>query len=208
MTWADFYLVCFAIGFSFSLFSFLLGGLHWHLPHGGHGGHAGHVSTQAPVQGAGGRGGHVSFINPATLAAFLAWFGGTGYLLTRFSALWFLIALLLATIVGLLGACIVFVFLSKVLTSADENLDSADFEMTGVWGKICSSIREGGTGELIYSQAGTRRTCGARSETGVAIPKGSEVVVTRYEKGIAYVRLWNELAGEEAPTTESEKSSA
>jgi membrane protein implicated in regulation of membrane protease activity len=208
MTWADFYLLCFAMGFTFSLFSFLWGGLHWHLPHGGHGGHAGHVSSQAPIQGAGGRGGHVSFINPATLAAFLAWFGGAGYLLTRFSALWFLIALLLATIAGFLGACIVFVFLSKVLTSADENLDSADFEMTGVLGKICSSIREGGTGELIYSQAGTRRTCGARSETGVAIPKGSEVVVTGYEKGIAYVRLWNELAGEEAPTTGSEKSSA
>jgi hypothetical protein len=212
MTWADFYLVCFAIGFTFSLFSFLLGGLHWHLPHGlGHGGHAGQVSPPAPIQGAGAagaRGGHVSFINPATLAAFLAWFGGTGYLLTRFSALWFLIALLLATVAGLVGAGIVFVFLSKVLTSADENLDSADFEMTGVLGKICSSIREGGTGELIYSQAGTRRTCGARSETGAAIPKGSEVVVTRYEKGIAYVRLWQELAGEEAPTTESEKSSS
>jgi membrane protein implicated in regulation of membrane protease activity len=209
MTWADFYLVCFAIGFTFSLFSFLLGGLHWHLPHGlGHGGHAGPVSPPAAIKAAAARGGHVCFLSPATLAAFLAWFGGTGYLLTRFSALWFLIALLLATLAGLVGACIVFVFLSKVLTSADENLDATDFEMTGVWGKICSSIREGGTGELIYSQAGTRRTCGARSETGAVIPKGSEVVVTRYEKGIAYVRLWNELAGEETPTTEREKSSS
>jgi hypothetical protein len=25
-----------------------------------------------------------------------------------------------------------------------------------------------------------------------------EVVVTRYEKGIAYVRLWTEMSGEEA----------
>ena len=49
---------------------------------------------------------------------------------------------------------------------------------------------------MIYSQMGTRRVCGARSENGVAVPKGTEVVVTRYEKGIAYVRLWAEMSGE------------
>jgi hypothetical protein len=26
-----------------------------------------------------------------------------------------------------------------------------------------------------------------------------EVVVTRYDKGIAYVRLWTEMSGEEVP---------
>jgi hypothetical protein len=65
-----------------------------------------------------------------------------------------------------------------------------------VLGKLAVPIREGGTGELIYSQMGTRRVCGARSETGTAILKGTEVVVTRYEKGIAYVRLWSELSGD------------
>jgi hypothetical protein len=29
------------------------------------------------------------------------------------------------------------------------------------------------------------------------VEKGTEVVVTRYEKGIAYVRLWTEMAGEQ-----------
>ncbi len=32
MTWADFYLICFAVGFTFSLLSFPLGGLRWHYP--------------------------------------------------------------------------------------------------------------------------------------------------------------------------------
>jgi hypothetical protein len=81
--------------------------------------------------------------------------------------------------------------------SSEENLDPADFDMVGVLGKLCVSIREGGTGELIYSQAGTRRVCGARSEAGAAIAQGTEVIVTRYEKGIAYVRLWSEMSGEE-----------
>ena len=98
---------------------------------------------------------------------------------------------------GLVGGAIIFLFLSKVLISGEECLDPADFEMVGVLGKLSVPIREGGTGELIYSQAGTRRVCGARSENGNIIAKGTEVVVTRYDKGIAYVRLWSEMSGDQ-----------
>jgi len=141
---------------------------------------------------------HVSPFNFVTLTAFLAWFGGIGYLLTRFSSMWFAMGLAIALLSGIGGASIIYLFLSRVLMSKEENMDPADFDMVGVLGKLCVSIREGGTGELIYSQMGTRRVCGARSEDGAAIAKGTEVVVTRYEKGIAYVRLWSELSGEES----------
>ena len=142
------------------------------------------------------RGVSVSPFNPPSIAAFLAWFGGTGYLLTRFSLLWVGFALSLSVIAGLIGGAIIFLFLSRVLISEEDYLDPADFEMVGVLGKLSMPIREGGTGELIYSQMGTRRVCGARSDDGSMIAKGTEVVVTRYEKGIAYVRLWSEMSGE------------
>ena len=90
----------------------------------------------------------------------------------------------------------VFLFLTRVLMSREETMDPADYEMVGVLGRLSNPIREGGTGEIIYSQAGTRRTCGARSENGGALEKGAEVVVTRYEKGIAYVQRWEEMANE------------
>jgi membrane protein implicated in regulation of membrane protease activity len=215
MTWSDFYLICFVVGFALSLVSFLSGAMRWHLhlPHFPHmhggpahlpvghapaaGGHAGAPSAagSAPVD-AHAHFVHVSPFNFVTLTAFLAWFGGTGFLLTRYSSVWFALGLVLAIAAGLVGAAIVFLFLTKVLMSREENLDPADFEMVGVLGKLSNPIREGGTGEIIYSQAGTRRTCGARSDEGVAIAKGVEVVVTRYEKGIAYVRLWEDMAGE------------
>jgi hypothetical protein len=223
MTWANFYLICFVVGFAFSLISFLSGGTDWHFHfphwHGGHlhfGGHApvvhapggAHAAGVTPhgapgtVAGARGpmravRGASVSPFNFVTLTAFLAWFGGAGYLLTRYSSLWFVLGLGIALASGLIGGGIVFLFLSKVLTSEEEDMDPADYEMVGVLGRMSISIREGGTGELIYSQAGTRRVCGARSESGTPIAKGVEVVVTRYDRGIAYVRPWTEMSGEE-----------
>jgi len=219
MTWSDFYLICFAVGFLLSFVSFIAGGLHWHLhiPHlpfldfgnghvhvgngaVGHGpaahGQVAHGNAGGAQAATGLHSAHMSPFNFITLTAFLAWFGGTGYLITRFSSIWFALGLLIAMAAGLVGAAIVFLFLTRVLISHEESMDPADYEMVGVLGRISSSIREGGTGEIIYSQAGTRRACGARSENGSALEKGAEIVVTRYDKGIAYVRRWEEMRGE------------
>jgi len=184
MTWATFYLICFALGFLFSLLSFLLGSLHLHLPHGFGHAHGGHSAT--------------AHLNPVTLAAFLAWFGGIGYLLTRFSTLWFAVGLGIALLSGITGAGIIYLFLSRVLKAEAEGYEQDDFDMVGTLGRISMPIREGGTGEIVYSHAGARHTCGARAENSAAIARGMEVVVTRYEKGIAYVRLWTEMTGEES----------
>ncbi len=227
LDWSDFYLICFAIGFCFSFFSFVFGSSRLgrlHLPHfhghavghapmahgpvaSGPAAHAGaghvapaHAATQAAQSGRATHGASVSPFNPPSIAAFLAWFGGTGYLLTRFSTVWVGLGLTLSVASGLVGGGIIFVVLSRVLMSDEEDMDPADYEMVGVLGKLSFPIRAGGTGELLYSQMGTRRVCGARSEDGGAIAKGTEVVVTRYEKGIAYVRLWSEMSGEDETT--------
>jgi len=171
------------------------------LPHGG--GHvgAGHAAVAHGGAGKGatahaGQQAQTSPFNFVTLTAFLAWFGGTGFLITRFSSVWFALGLLISLAAGLFGAAIVFFFFTRVLISREENMDSADYEMVGVLGRISMPIREDGTGEIIYSQAGTRRTCGARAEDGSAIEKGVEIVVTRYDKGLAYVRRWEEISNE------------
>jgi membrane protein implicated in regulation of membrane protease activity len=190
MNWEVFYLVCFFLGFALSLISFVAGGFHLHLPtkfhfHFGH--HAGIPhGTHAGL-------GDISVFNTFTLMAFLAWFGGMGYLLTRYSAVSVWLAFVFAAITGLLGACIVFLFLAKVLMPHDRAINQADYDMIGVLGRVNSSIRFGGTGEIVFTLEGTRRSCGARTEDGSAMEKGKEVVVTRYERGIAYVRSWDEL---------------
>jgi len=209
MTWADFYLICFLLGLALSLLSVLTGSAHLHLPHlHVHVPHVHVPHVHVPhVDGPGGEAEGVPWLNFGTMTAFLAWFGGTGYLLERFYAVWFLVALAIALLSGLGGAAIVFWFLAK-LASDDVALDPADYDMIGVLGKLSIPIREGGTGEIIFSQEGVRRVSGARSDDGTAIPKGAEVVVQRYEKGIAYVRRWEDMAGEaESRSQESEDRS-
>src|SRR5947209_7143868 len=115
MTWETFYLICFVVGFAMSAVSFLMGffhlpHLHGHLHHFGHGFHA-HVA-HGGAQGGGGaispNDFQVSPLNFASLMIFLAWFGGTGYLLMHYSIAWGLLSVLMSVIAGLAGAAIVF----------------------------------------------------------------------------------------------------
>ena len=197
MTWAIFYLVCFLIGVTLSVLSFVGGA--WHLPHVHlHVPHGGHIATPHAAgagHGVAGRGGDMPFFNFATITAFLAWFGGTGYLLTRYSTLVVSLVMLIAVVMGLIGSAIIFWFVAKLLMKHDRELDPADYDRVGVLGHITSPVREGGTGEMIFSQEGARNTCGVRSDTGEPLARGTEVIITRYEHGIAYVRRWEELAG-------------
>jgi membrane protein implicated in regulation of membrane protease activity len=176
MSWQDFYLATFIVGFLMSALSFFSGAIH--LPH---------VHLHAK--------GGVSPVNFGTFAAFLCWFGGIGYLLERYSTIWAFLALLISVMSGLGGAAIIFWFLWK-LNKHEQPLDPADYDMIGVLGKIASPVRPNGTGEMIYSRAGSRRCAAARSEDSSEIARGTEVVVTRFEKGIVYVRRWDDLNGE------------
>jgi hypothetical protein len=192
MSWETFYLICFTLGLSLTVLSFAgvfshlhFGHFHLNLGHGVHTGH-GHAAQ-------GGKSG-ISPVNGFTLAAFLCWFGGCGYLLERYSDFLTPVVLGAATIIGFLGAAILFWFLAKVLLPHERELTAEDTAVAGVLGRVSGAIREGGTGEIQFSQNGARRFANARSEAGVAIPRDVEVVVMHYEQGIAWVRRWDEVA--------------
>lgn len=212
MTWPDIYLLCFAIGALWSLAALLLGG--FHLGHSGSAhGHAGHPahgraayshSAQPHVLGhplsqgnlakaiANDAGRLAAMINPSCAAVFLTWFGGIGYLLTRHSGLGFWTDLILAIAVGLAGAWILASFL-RFLQSREQPLNPADYDMVGILGRVSSAIRPDGVGEVIYVRDGARKPLPARSDDAQPIGHGEEVIVTRYEKGVAYVRTWDAM---------------
>ena len=132
-----------------------------------------------------------SMINAAAITAFLTWFGGGGLLLEQLTPLIAPLIYAGATVLGVSGGALIN---SAINALARRETTAQPLSMIGVIGKTVVPIRaRDGTGEIVFTHAGTRRVAGARSDCGRAIDKGTEVIVTRYEKGIAYVATWDEL---------------
>lgn len=197
-----FFLGCFAFGLIFTVASFVLGAfgtghdLHLHgldFHHGGGHGAGGHAGAHG-----GDLASHISPFNLSSISAFVTWFGGAGWLLTRYSSFTALLVLLIASVAGTVGGGIVFVTLSRYVFPRLTVMRPQDYEVKGVVGRLASPIRAGeeGTGEVVYTLAGARRVDGARSVTGEALEQGTEVVILRVEKGIAYVQRWDQFASQ------------
>jgi hypothetical protein len=191
---ASFFIICFATGLVLSLLSLMSGFGHLHIGHfhvgHHHMGHAGHAH---------GPNGGISSVNAFTVLAFVTWFGGAGYLLMRSGMFNNQIVVLLASLAGFAGAGLLWMALFKILLPHEQVMDVADTQMAGVVARVTNGIRGAdGIGEIIFSQTGARRASAARSDDGRAIERGAEVVVIRYERGVAYVRRWDELAHPDA----------
>jgi len=129
------------VGFTLSLVSFFAGAVHIHLPFKMHlpfhVGHHGGAACAGVLRG----GVHVSWFNASTAMAFLAWFGGTGYLLTRHAHLVALASLALSTVAGLVAGAVVFKFMVKLMHS-DPPLKNEDYRIEAMWARsACPSGR-------------------------------------------------------------------
>jgi len=198
--WEGFYFACFVAGLLLSVVSLVggMGHLNWHihLPHAPHVPHAMVHHAAGASSGAAGRGGSatVPWWNAFSIMVFLCWFGAAGYLLTRYGTFVASVVFFLAAICGLVGGALIFAFLTKVMLPHERELTADETAVTGVVGRVSAPIRAGGVGEVLYEQLGARRSVPARSDIGEAIAKGEEVFVIRYEKGVAYVRRWEDLS--------------
>lgn len=182
------YFVIFVCGFVLCIISALSGFGHLHIGHFHRGAHVGHHSGISRFSRA------VSGVNGFTILAFLTWFGGAGYLLERYSQLVAPLIFAASLGFGILGSFIVWTVLFKVLLPRERVLTSEETAMPGVLGRVSSAIRDGsGVGEIIFSQSGARKAAAARSEDGSSIERGTEVIVVRYERGIAHVRRWDDM---------------
>lgn len=221
MTVESVFLVCFLFGSVFSSLSFLLGaagsilpGLHLGVLH-----HADPTSHLGQVPGVGHHaplghvhpGGHgpihgtlvdridgLPVLSLSALLAFVTGFGGVGYLLSHYAGLSALLSIPLAALAGAAGDLLIAAFLSALIRS-ERVLDPRDFRLEGVPARVSVGIAPNGVGEIIYSLNGRRWSDAARSLDGKPLPKGSNVVIIRFEKGIAYVQSWNEFVAESAP---------
>ncbi len=213
MTWSTVYLICFLCGFGLSVISFVSGldrvdffdhifglarGHGWGHGHGGHA-HVHHAhlakasgknvvkATSVQQQDAAP---HVSPMNMTALTAFVTWFGAGGYVLQRTTSLPDLVITAGAVGTGLVGGSMINRFM-RMLVRGERRAQHLTWQ--GTLANVTIPIRKGGTGEIVFTHDGTRQVAGARADNGEAIDKGTEVIVTRYDKGIAYVCTWDEL---------------
>jgi membrane protein implicated in regulation of membrane protease activity len=185
MTLSTLFLICFLVGLGVSAVSLLSSFLHLHA-----GGHH-HVHLHFHHGGGGGTSllrnvGDFfgSLFNLAAITMFLAWFGGVGLLLEQMTHLASALIFILAGGAGMTGAASI-VRLVQAMSRQEHPLQP--LQLVGTVGKLTIPIREGGTGEVVYTVDGRRRCSGARADDRRAIPRDTEVVITRYDKGIAYV---------------------
>lgn len=194
------FLIAFLIGLVFTALSFLLGfdhGSHLEIGHvdtahvagldAGHG--LGHVDAPPGNGGASHAGGPSPF-NLMSAMAFLTWFGGAGFVLYYFLAWAALLSLAAALLAGFAGGAIIFLVLARVVWPNQTVMRPDEYRLEGTIARVSVPIREGGVGEVVFSKGGTRRSEGARSLDGSPIARGTEVVILRYERGLAVVQPW------------------
>ena len=140
----------------------------------------------------------LGYLNLYAIMAFLFWFGLIGYVLHNLTNFGSLSAFLGALLVGIVGAVLVNIAMSRLMGRGDDGvLTSENSEMVGTIATVSMSIRAGGIGEVIYTKgAGGRKSIGARSLDGLEIPRDAEVVIVGYEKGIAQVQTWDHFISE------------
>ncbi|GIW06126.1 MAG: hypothetical protein KatS3mg060_0931 [Dehalococcoidia bacterium] len=187
---AGVYLGAFLFGLLFTIASFVLGGHSFagngvHLDASGVDLHtdAGHHVGHGP-----------SPFNLQVLAAFVTFFGGVGYVLSIAGPIWGPFVFLIALVAGLLAGGAIFWFLAKVIYGGQTPaLRERDFQLPGTIARVTSPIREGGVGEIVFEKGGRQRVEGARLAIPGSAARGTEVVIVRYEQGIAYVEPIDEF---------------
>jgi membrane protein implicated in regulation of membrane protease activity len=135
-------------------------------------------------------------LNLMTLMAFLTWFGGAGYVLYAVYGLFLPLSLLAAVAAGALAGWLVFLFLAKVLLPGTVAGDLRAQSLIGTVARVSIPIPQGRVGEIVYTLEGARHSDGARSVDGRPLGRDKEVVIIRFERGIAYVEEWDQFRDE------------
>ena len=130
-------------------------------------------------------------LNPPTVAALLAGFGASGYLLTTRTAIGLAPVFAIASLTAV-GALTAMTFL-MAKWALRENVNAAPPEEEEIHGQVAvvsRTITPGAPGEITYHAWGRKHVLPAESVDGEPVPEGTEVVIEALENGVARIELW------------------
>jgi hypothetical protein len=135
------------------------------------------------------------------LLIFLLIFGLAGYLLHNATRTPALLAIVLPLLLAV--ACAVAVSsLFRGIFEANQfgELTAEEARIEGQLGEVSMAIRPDGLGEVVFSRPGLgRQSVGARAQDDEAIPTGAQVVILRYDEGVATVQTWERFLAATRP---------
>lgn len=121
--------------------------------------------------------------------------GGTGYMLTKFSGMQLLPVVLVCTVIALLPGILLYTVLARIMTRYDS-MSEWEYDPAGQLGYISIAAADGAVGEMKYVLLGTMRSIGVRAEPGQELNRGDRVIIVRVEKGLAAVTLFEREMGQ------------
>ena len=179
------YLVCLGVGLLFTILSAFMAHVF-----GGHDvGHDAHSEI--------GTGGHAeagynmpgfSPFSPTVIASFVTAFGGFGMIFSKIEATkspW--LSAPLSVLSGLLIAAGVFWIFQNLFNKTQSSSESQVAALVGANATVISPIPASGVGEIAYVHNGTRYTAPAREVSGVALPTGQMVRISKIVGSQFYV---------------------
>lgn len=181
------YTACLTLGLLFAIISAFAGHLF-----GGHdggdvgtGGHAEAGYDHSGVPG-------VSFFSPTVLACFVTAFGACGLILMHVEStrnVW--INAPISAVAGAIMAFCALLLFNWMFSKTSSSSESRVASLMGLTASIVTPIPANGVGEIAYVQGGSRYTAPARTETGVPVPAGKPVRITRVVGTQYYVEVVN-----------------
>lgn len=132
----------------------------------------------------------MSWVSPASMAIFLAFFGITGMAIFKLGAL----SLVPAIAVGLLMRNVTMFLLRWFVRQSHVSTTSRVEECIGHAAEVCVSIQPGRTGEITYVLGSKRYNMPAKSNAAQSeYKRGSKVLISDVRDGVVFVDPWQEL---------------
>jgi len=130
-------------------------------------------------------------LNMASVGAFSVGFGLTGYLVARYSVWPLAVQIIAAIVAGAVALTVQSLLIARwaIPAARADHIDER-YLLQGTLGQVLDAIPVGGVGRVRYALDGRVVDLPAHEIGDGAIAAGSDVVIDRVERGVAYVELW------------------
>lgn len=131
----------------------------------------------------------IPILQPITLVAAIAGFGGCGVFLSHVTSMSSAALLVASAVFGIVLAVLAYFLWVKPMSKAESSTTFSIKDLEGSIGEVFTTIPAEGFGEVVITRSSGRSNYIAASLEKVRIPRGTRIVVVKVENKILYVSV-------------------